>query len=336
MNRDQTHAGTGTSRIPLIESLVSSDAVSERATNTTHEISGSVPPIKSARFLLIALTSIALIVASTAIYPYIPEYYEASALVLVRPTDQDGQPLPDQASDNALSSGAIETYTDLLSSRPLLLSVAKVSDVQAPASAFSSLKGTLAGRWLERFLHNNRPDPPSPNALVRSLRANLGIHQFQKSYALRVGFTARSPDVAARMTNVLLSQFIADQVSRRATRQQDYETALKQRVERLKARAAKAEAAVTRYAVSSGLINVGIRDAAKQQLLTLSEAFAKAKSDALSATEHAQKLASLDKEHELDSSPEVMEFASHTGDQAAGSPAEQHDDVVASCPFGHE
>lgn len=251
--------------------------------------------------------SIFIIASSILIYPILPRYYEAHALVLLLPTNQDGQPLPDQATDNALSSSVVETYTDLLSSRPLLLAVADQAGVRPASSGWSALDGTLAGRLLNRLRQTSSPASLPADDLLDALRANLHIHRFQKSYALRIGFTARTPALAARLTNLLLARFLADQVDRWANRQRDYAKALEHRVETMRRRAETAEAAVTRYAVTSGLINVGARDAAQQQLSVLSKTLATAQAQALEASEQANMLVSLQKRHAVDSAPAVMD-----------------------------
>lgn len=256
------------------------------------------------RSLLIALTGAAIFAGSAALYPYLPRYYEAQALVLLRPTNQDGQPVPDQAQGDALSSSAIETYTDLLSARPLLLTVARQAGAGVGTDARTVLSGTLFGRLLARL---HPPHPVSENALIDTLRANLHIHRFRKSYALQVGFTARTPALAVRLTNALLDRFVAEQVAQRVAQQQAYTKALEQRVDTLRRRTTAAEAAVNRYAAKSGLINVGDRDAAQQQLTTLSKALASAQAQALEASEKANMLVSLQKQHAIDSAPAVMD-----------------------------
>ena len=66
----------------------------------------------------------ALVVSvSVGVYPILPRTYRSSALVLLQPTDQAGQPIIGRSTMNALDENEIAAYDDILSSRPMLVTV---------------------------------------------------------------------------------------------------------------------------------------------------------------------------------------------------------------------
>lgn len=273
----------------------------------------SLRPTRStfqARFGWLVFAGTAIALTSIAVYPNLPRSYQATSLVLLQPTDRDGQPTDDASSRNALDENAIQTYRDILASRTMLRPlVQRFRDDPEFNPAMRPTPAWLAHlqQWFPELLHGPFAPPYLSDVVIENnLRKHLVIQRDRKSYALKIGFASANPAKAALMANELASSFISSQVERKQRVQAELTGRLDRQVTSLEKRAHESEARVNGYRVTSGLIHRGERLAAEHQLQALSTQLAKATADAEIAEARAQSLTEMQRSGELDSAPEVM------------------------------
>ena len=255
---------------------------------------------KAVRLMFI---SAVFILASIVIYPLLPRSYEATALMLLHPTDRNGQPDYNRVTTNALDENAIQAYSDILGSRPLLQVIAAQHQDHPEFNPAVRDTDTWLGE-LRSAVSSALGDAKA--TIVDRLRKHLIIRRDHQSYVLQVGFWSRDPGKAADMANMLVQTFVADQVADKQRIQNKFVTELQQRAAGLQARYDASKSAAHEYFVNSGLIHKGERLSTERQLETFSTQFAQAKAAAQTAQDRASQLLEMQRVGTLDSAPEVM------------------------------
>ena len=287
-------------RRPLVPRHVADD---EEHVVQMHHSHGSFGHILRAKIWWIILIGIVVIASSATVYPILPRSYEATSLVFLQPTDQNGQPGFGHSTLNALDENQIQAYNDILGSRPLLMTVIQ----QQHLIDDPEFNPTLRDTWYTKV----RAWLPLPainpeQAVETNVRKRLVIRRDKKSYIMQVGFWSANPETASAMANILVNAFVTKQLADRQHYQRDLVNKLAAHVTELQARYHLTEAAAHTYLVDSGLIHKDQQTSAEHQLTTLSNEYAMALSRTATAEEHAQVLAEMQKLGTLDSAPDVL------------------------------
>ncbi len=256
------------------------------------------------RVVLVAVTVIAV---AGVTYPMLPPTYEAVALVLLQPTNQNGQPDFGYSTLNALDENEIQAYSDILASHRLLQTVIDKQHLMDNPEFNPTLRDTWYTR-LRTWVHDALHDPPiSPAGTVEiAVHKRLVIRRDRKSYVMQVGFWSRDSYTAAAMANTLAAAFVSDQLTRRQNAQRDIVASLTKRAVELMRNYLGSEERVNSYLMQSGLIHRDQHKSAEEQLAILSREYALATSQALAAEERAQTLSDMQRADTLDNAPDVL------------------------------
>jgi uncharacterized protein involved in exopolysaccharide biosynthesis len=263
----------------------------------------SFASILKAKLWLIMLVTGITVTASGVAYPWLPRFYEATALILLQPTDQKGQPDFGHSTLNAVDENEIQAYSDILASRPILSTVIAAQHLMDDPDFNPTLRSTWITQ-LRSFLPDADVSPEQ--AVERTVRNRLVIRRDRKSYVMQVGFKALNPDTAAAMANTLANAFGADQLRRRQDAQRDIVASVANRTNELMTKYLGSEEKAHLYLVESGLIHRDQQRSAEEQLATLSREYALALSQASAAEGRARSLTEMQRAGTLDNSPDVL------------------------------
>ena len=256
---------------------------------------------------LMATASLLVVTVSVAVYPNLPRTYNSSAMVLLQPTDQAGQPIIGRSAVNALDENEIQAYEDILSSRPMLETVIDKLHLVDDPEFNTALQTSRFDSWKQR-LRSWLLIPPMAvdEGVEANLRKHLSITRDHKSYAMQVGFWSSEPTKSAAMANALADAFVTNRLTNKLVFQQHFAAELERRQAGLAANVAGSELRVHMFKVQSGLIHQSQHDALEHQLTTFSDQYAQATSTAASAEDHAKNLLDMQRLGTLDSAPEVL------------------------------
>jgi polysaccharide biosynthesis transport protein len=261
-----------------------------------------------AKFWQVGVATALVVSLSIAVYPIIPRTYRSSAMVLLQPTDQAGQPIIGRSTMNALDENEIAAYDDILSSRPMLVTVIEKLDLLNDPEFNPTLQTSRLDQWKQRIRSWLLiPPMPADEAVEANLRRHLFTTRAHKSYAMQVGFWSDDPGKAAAMANTLADAFVASRLVNKLQAQEHFAKELERRQAELARTVAESEVKRHAYLVKSGLVHEGERQALQHQLTMFSEQYAQATSAAHSTQDHAQNLLEMQRAGTLDSAPEVLD-----------------------------
>ncbi|MEO0923282.1 MAG: GNVR domain-containing protein [Pseudomonadota bacterium] len=162
---------------------------------------------------------------------------------------------------------------------------------------------TILRRVLEQEKADGLAPPPKPDGLVKSLsklfasptltdsesdsdyetlrafRKALWVTRLSNSYVIGINVRDESPERAARLANLIAESYIATQNDARSNTTKDTTTTLNRRVDELRNRVRRAEAAVETYRAESGLIGADGTLIDDQQLRDLNNRVVAAKAE---------------------------------------------------------
>ena len=286
---------------------MSDDVSGHFDTQTSVPSSRSFGQIVRSKIWLMVFASLVVVTASVLAYPVLPRTYKSSAMVLLQPTDQAGQPIIGRSTMNALDENEIQAYEDILSSRPMLETVIDKLHLINDPEFNTALQTSRFDSWKQR-LRSWLLIPPM--AVEEGVEANVRKHLFvsrdHKSYAMQVGFWSTDPAKSAAMANALADAFVANRLSNKLLFQQHFAGELERRQAGLAANVAQSELRVHAFKVQSGLIHQSQHDALEHQLATFSDQYAQAMSIAATTEDHAKNLLEMQRVGTLDSAPEVL------------------------------
>lgn len=286
---------------------------------------GVLGVLRRRRWRMLAVAA-AVAVVSAAAYPHLPKRYEASALVLLRPTGQDGHGDWNRSVSAALDESGIQSEMDMLGSRAFAAEVMSrhglVEDAEFNPSrraenawlqdrkrALSlAAAGALAALGLDPLAFGERAAQAGDEEreVQRRLLERLSVRRDRRSYVMKVGYWSADPDKAAAMSNTLVAAYLEGQLGRKRRAQQSVADSVGQRVAALGRQHEASESAVHKYLAESGLVDGSMQASLQQQLATLSAEVALAHSRAVGAQTRARSLTDLQRAGELDTAPDVM------------------------------
>jgi Mrp family chromosome partitioning ATPase/capsular polysaccharide biosynthesis protein len=161
--------------------------------------------------LIVAVTVLALLLASAYILTSEPKY-TAAAQIFVNPPRERTQGLEGNLADSPLDPSVLESQVIFIQSASLLAQVAKSENlVKDPEFNPVSRPGLLTR--IRQFFH---PLPEKPNneleTTLYAMRRGLAVERVGKSYVLNVAVTTSSPAKSAQLANAIANAFILDRI----------------------------------------------------------------------------------------------------------------------------
>jgi uncharacterized protein involved in exopolysaccharide biosynthesis len=264
------------------------------------------------RWSLLAVTA-AIAVTATAALPFLPTHYEATASVLLQPTDPQGQGTAwDQM--HALDENAVQTRMDIFSSHRLQQQVIADNRLTADPYFNPTLRPSLVRRIisylpaaLAEALPMARAGMVDPGKLTeQAVLKRLSVRRERRSYLLQVSYTANDPVKAAAMTNTLVEGFVGDDRARKMQVHARRSAALQSAMHDAAARFQTAETAEHAFLLESGLIHRDAQESLRRQLEVLSAEAAQAHARSTAAESRLHTLTEMQASGSLDSAPEVL------------------------------
>ncbi|NIX76192.1 hypothetical protein [Microvirga terricola] len=234
-------------------------------------------------------------VAAAATWPLLPRRYEATASVIMRPTNENGQLDRSESLRQPLDENAIQSEMDLMAS-PAIASVVIAQNHLATDPEFGS--GPTSWRaHLSDWAHETLPSllgspkkaPTISTADLRyRLQKRLSISRDRRSYTIKFGYWSSDPTKAVAMTESLLRAYLDDQEARKRKLAESFSDSLSKRVADLRARQERSERAVSDFTVESDLVDSATRTSLENQLTALSKEAADARERYINATMQAE------------------------------------------------
>lgn len=220
-----------------------------------------------------SIVQIALItVALTAIWMVLtPSRYDASAVVML---DQQKNTVADSSSVLTApppDPAAVQNQIQILTSRDLAAKVVAGQKLAEDAEFNPALNGPgLKARLLTAIGLAPPPAVSGGEAAVDAFLKSVDAAALGLSTSIEVSVTARDPDKAARLANVLVETFVAEQIAAKRTASRQAAAWLNARITQLAAQLEEEEIAVERYKSEHNLIDSGqAASLIQQQLATI-------------------------------------------------------------------
>ena len=152
-------------------------------------------------------------------WPYLPRRYDASAALILRPTNEFGQIDPALSLRQALDDGAVQSEVDAMTSTTMIGNViTTLKLVDDPE--FKSGRSLLQTRLIDPVMRlagveAQASDITAYGDIIRQVQDRLTVSRDRRSYTIRVSFSAADPAKAARMANGLMDAYLDHQRERK-------------------------------------------------------------------------------------------------------------------------
>ncbi|MGO4573836.1 GumC family protein [Microvirga sp. 2TAF3] len=234
------------------------------------------------------------------VWPFLPRRYEATASIILRPSDGDGRSDRAQSLRQPLDENAIQSEMDIIGS-PTTASTVIAQHRLATDPEFGRDPGSITFKmadWAYRTMpiYANvfrNPHEISETELRERLQRHLTISRDRRSYTIKIGYWSSDPAKAAAMTETLLSAYLDDQVDRKRRSSERLSAWLVERVEALRAKYESSEQAVRDFMVDSNLPDSAAQASLENQLTALSKEAAEARKQSINATTQTELVAEL-------------------------------------------
>lgn len=247
-----------------------------------------------------SLAFVTTLAACAYTYPFLPQRYEASAALVLQPTDIDGQ--ADRSLRQPLDENALQSEVDLAAS-PAVADAVIQAHALAGDPEFTGpgrLYSILPPAWLPP------PRPRTRTDLRRTLADHLQVSRDRKSYTVRLGFWSADPEKATAMTGTLLAAYLDAQRARKRAALSWLVDWLKERAEALTSRYEASRRRVDAYLADHGLLDTGAQVELDQRLQVLAVEEAQAQARFIEASARVRGLAAMKAAGTLDQAQEVL------------------------------
>lgn len=246
------------------------------------------------RWHWIATTTLLSLLAAITFLAVAPPKYVATAQILIDPRSKrivEGAVVQSGFGQSAVGADTllIDSQVELLYSTAILKKV--VDDLRlAEDSEFAITRGEGVRIKLRNWLGQYRgPDytpesapvtEPTDNALYRLRDRHLSVRRVGNTYVINVSVNSELPDKAARIANAVAAAYVADQSTAAGDTTRAATVVLQARVDDLRRQLETAERAVEDFRSTSGLIGASGLLVDEQQLQSMNEKLAVARSAA--------------------------------------------------------
>ncbi len=264
---------------------------------------------------LIAGSVLLAVLLAWTVVSFWPREYTAETLVLLDPRNQPNLQLDEVMAGLAPDDQTISSEVLILQSASLAAKVVadlSLTDDPQYNPLAANTRGFWAALWPEDLWQRlfrsagvgalggaanlAAPEAVLEAAEVRVLQAfadRLEVERVGRSHAIRVAFTARSPEQAADVANGLADRYLEGQLSVKFEAHGLAQDWLTQRVDELQQNVEAAEQAVEEYRTRSGLIDNNGVTVANQQMGEISTRLIAARADTAAARARLAQVKSL-------------------------------------------
>src|SRR5262249_42657445 len=176
-----------------------------------------------------------------------PSMYTAHARILIDTRKVQAFQQQTALGDGGLDSAAVESQVEVLKSHSIALSVIKEHHLTEDPDLGGSNPGWL-GSWLGWRLQaggaDTRSEPERLEAAARRFSDGLEVKRVGLTYVIDIGYTARDPEEAAKIANVVADAYILDQMDAKYQATRRASVWLQDRIAELRDQASAAERAV--------------------------------------------------------------------------------------------
>lgn len=218
--------------------------------------------------------------------------YKAQAMLEVLPERQPNAPAIPMTSA-AADAVRLNTEAQKVGAEPVVRAVFKAWDAgkfgpvhartgklhEAAVDLLGFLKGKLtvlcrtSGVFgsLTAIICEQTPAPNPKEARLLAFKKHLRVTAERETRLITVVFTAPDPDVAARVTNAIVAEYLNREAYQTETQSSRYVAWLQSRLDAVRAQAMKSDEAAAEYRGKSGLIEIGKNGSPNRQSVTLEE-----------------------------------------------------------------
>lgn len=230
--------------------------------------------------------------------------YTASAKVLM---DRDANQVVQQLSviGGALDDEAsVLSQVELLQSETIGLAVVDKLDLSNDSEFMagqSSLLGSVVrfvksvvnvSQWFSTAEEDSIAAEAKRRAALGRVLKDIDVSRVGRTYVLEVSYTSPSPELAARVTNAIASEYLLDKLNSKYDATRRASVWLQDRIDELRQKAMETDLAVQKFKSANGLVTAGNSLVSDQQLSELNSALIVAQSDSAKA---AAKLDGIEK-----------------------------------------
>lgn len=248
------------------------------------------------RLKLFLITALALFVVIVGYSMQLTPRYTAVADVLIDTRRATALNLDAVMSGLPSDTNSVDTQVQILTSRSLAERVVRKLRLQEDPEFNPTLdvRPSLIGRIVPG---GNAPAPrqlPNPNSqrvidmTVNYVLSGLSVDRAGLTYIMRVSYTSRNPQKSAKVANAFADEYIVDQLEAKYTATETVNDWLGERLISLRQEVEAADARVSQYQVSNGLMSAQGATMAEQEVSVLNGQIANARA------EQAEKIARLD------------------------------------------
>ena len=160
-----------------------------------------------------------VLVVGVMLWPNLPRRYEASASLILRPTNEAGQFDPALSLRQALDDGAVQSEIDAISAAAMIENVVtrlKLLDDLEFNPANSLWKSKFVDPATRLFGGTALATPPlSYSDVIRQVKDRLDVSRDRRSYTISLAFTAADPAKAAMIANALTDAYLEHRIERK-------------------------------------------------------------------------------------------------------------------------
>ncbi|MCP4978951.1 MAG: polysaccharide biosynthesis tyrosine autokinase [Gammaproteobacteria bacterium] len=284
-------------------------------------------------------TIIILMTLTGIILSQVTPRYTANALIMINSQRSNIVDFDSVFSGLSLDNDALASEIEIIKSRGLAVQIVETLNLsQDPEfntalrpkdnlSGFIQQKAYIPRSWKEYFGWKSDELLPGDDETAERTRVidkfvqGLAVSRKGNSRVIELTYTSESPITAAKVANTLVDIYIGQQLQTKSTATQDATKWLTERVEPLRKKVLKSEAAIERYRQKSGLTESGGITLSSQQMAELNSQLILAQTDYMEAQTRLQHIGRLASQTGgIESAPEVLKstLIQHLREQEAG------------------
>ncbi|MGH6879028.1 MAG: GumC family protein [Rhizomicrobium sp.] len=263
-----------------------------------------LPPLRYAvgilhsRWRLAAIVA-ALVFATTAgLAMLIPHSYYAQALLIIHPIDDN---MAEPANEQAVlppDTSAIDTEVEVLRSPAIAEAVVRNLKLYKEAEFGGGATATLSDATMRKA--------------VAAVESHSNIRRIGLTYAVQVGFSARSLDLAKRVANGIVHAYLGSKLQDKLAAVSQANHELDSTLGNLRQQALDAEARVERYKAQNDLLGSGATASTEAELATLDQQVSDARADAADKQARVGAALAAAQDNAVDGTESGASFASNT------------------------
>ena len=177
---------------------------------------------------------LSVVVMAFIAWPLLPNRYEATASLILRTTNENGQIDLTQSLRQPLDENAIQSEIDTVSSNAFAKEIIKQLDLSSDPE-FRNATGGLIMR-IRRLVGDYMPAlktetaPPTEADIIRNVQDHLTVTRDRRSYTVRVGYWSNDAKKASKMANALVNHYLDFQTKQKRIAFESVNDALKSQI----------------------------------------------------------------------------------------------------------